>query len=57
MVQKILLIYPQEKNSFIIEEIDQNIIEISKLKQGSCIFQKITEKASEKDKVILTKKF
>lgn len=51
VVQKILLIYPQNKNSFILEEINQNIVEISKLKQGGCIFQKITERANENDKV------
>ena len=52
VVQKILLLYPKEKNSFIIEEIIQNIIEIAKLKQGSCIFQKVIDRASEQDKVI-----
>ena len=51
VIQKILLIYPQNKNSFILDEINQNIIEISKFKQGGCIFQKIKEKAREQDKV------
>lgn len=51
VIQQILLIYPQNKNSFILEEINQNIIEISKLKQGGCIFQKINEKANQNDKV------
>jgi len=54
VIQKILLIYPQNKNSFILEEINKNIIEISKLKQGGCIFQKVNEKANEKD---IVKKF
>ncbi len=53
VVQKILLIYPQNKNSFILDEINQNIIEISKLKQGGCIFQKVNEKANEQDKVFI----
>ena len=52
VIQKILLLFPQDKNSFIMEEIIQNIIEISKLKQGSCIFQKVIERSSELDKVI-----
>lgn len=51
VVQKVLHIYPHNKNSFILDEINQNIIEISKLKQGGCIFQKVNEKANEQDKV------
>jgi len=51
VIQKILLIYPQNKNSFILDEINQNIIEISKLKQGGCIFQRVKERANEHDKV------
>ena len=52
VIQKVILIYPVNKNSFILDEIIQNIIEISKLKQGGCIFQKVLEKSNETDKVI-----
>lgn len=51
VIQKIIQIYPVNRNHFIFEEVIQNIVEISKLKQGSCIFQKLVEKASDSDKV------
>lgn len=51
VMQKIILTFPVNKNSFIMKEITENILEISKLKQGGCIFQKILEKASNEDKV------
>jgi len=51
VIQKILQIYPNEKNSFILKEIEENIVEISKLKQGSCIFQKVLEYSKAVDKV------
>jgi hypothetical protein len=53
VIQKLIQIYPMEKNSFIINEILENIAEISKLKQGSCIFQKIIDHANASDKVNL----
>lgn len=51
VIQKMLQIYPTDKNRFILKEILENIIEISTLKQGSCIFQKIIECANESDRV------
>jgi hypothetical protein len=53
VVHKIIQIYPTNKNSFIIKEIIKNIVEISKLKQGSGIFQKVIDKANPNDKVII----
>jgi hypothetical protein len=51
VIQKILQIYPRQKNSFILKELIDNIVEISTLKQGSCLFQKIIECAKPNDKV------
>jgi hypothetical protein len=51
VIQKLINIYPINKNGFIIEEIIKNIVEISKLKQGSCIFQKIIDKIGDHNKV------
>jgi mRNA-binding protein PUF3 len=51
VIQKILQIYPNQKNTFILKEIEENIVEISKLKQGSCIFQKVLEYSRAVDKV------
>jgi hypothetical protein len=53
VIQKLIQLYPLNKNNFIIDEIIQNIIEIAKLKQGSCLFQKMIEKISEQNKVNL----
>jgi hypothetical protein len=57
VIQKILLIFPQDKNTFIMDEISQNIVEISKIKQGSCIFQKVLDVSLENDKVNLINYF
>ncbi len=51
VIQKILQIYPNQKNTFILKEIEENIVEISTLKQGSCIFQKVMECSKPADKV------
>jgi hypothetical protein len=51
VIQKVLQVYPKERNNFIILEIINNIIEISKLKQGGCIFQKAIERATKDDQV------
>jgi hypothetical protein len=51
VVQKVLQVYPTERNHYVLDEIIKNILEISKLKQGGCIFQKAVEKANEIDKV------
>jgi hypothetical protein len=51
VIQKILQIYPSEKSRFVMKEIIQDILEISKLKQGGCIYQKSLEKAVDEDKV------
>jgi hypothetical protein len=55
VMQKIILLYPVNKNSFIMTEICKNILEITKLKQGGCIFQKCIEKSLENEKNLLTK--
>lgn len=52
-VQKIIEVYPKENNHFILQEITKNILEISKLKQGSCIFQKLLGRANKDDKVCI----
>ena len=51
VIQKVLSVYPVERNHFILSEIIENILEISKLKQGGCIFQKAIEKGAGYDKV------
>lgn len=53
VVQKLISTFPLEKIKFIIDEISENILEISKLKQGTCIFQKVIEKACYNEKVNL----
>jgi hypothetical protein len=54
VVQKIIEIYPKELNQFIVHEIAKNIVEISKLKLGVCIYQKVMDRASDDDKVTFT---
>ena len=52
--QKIVKIYPLEKNNFIFDKISENVIPISKLKQGVSIFENcfsISTK-NQKDKVV-----
>ncbi len=51
VVQKIILIYPKEKNTFLYIETAKYIVELSKLKQGSCIFQKLIDHGSKPDNV------
>jgi hypothetical protein len=51
VIQKILLVYPTNRSDHILEEIIESIEEISKLKQGGCIFQKAVDKADEEMKV------
>jgi hypothetical protein len=51
VVQKIIEIYPKESNQFIVYEIAKNIVDISKLKLGVCIYQKTIDRASDEDKV------
>jgi hypothetical protein len=51
VIQKVLQVYSKERNHFILSEIIDNIIEISKLKQGGCIFQKAIERATKDDQV------
>jgi hypothetical protein len=53
VIQKVLQVFPSTRNHFIMTEIIANIIEISKLKQGGCIFQKAIEKATQEDQVSL----
>lgn len=50
VVQKIIQIIPANKNSFILNEIIKHIVDISKLKQGSCVFQKVIDKSIDSDK-------
>jgi hypothetical protein len=52
VIQKIIEIYPKESNQFIVTEIAKHIVEISKLKLGVCVYQKIIDRASDQDKVI-----
>ena len=52
--QKIVKIYPKEKNNFIFNILSENIIPISKLKQGLTIFENcfLIATKNQKDKVI-----
>jgi hypothetical protein len=53
VVQKIIMVFPREQNSFLYTETSKYIIELIKLKQGSCIFQKLMDQGSKTDKVYL----
>jgi hypothetical protein len=55
VVQKIILIYPKDQNSFIFTETSKYIVELCKLKQGSCIFTKLMDFGSKPDKVLFFK--
>ncbi len=54
VVQKIILVYPKDNNSFLYSEVVKYIVEMSKLKQGSCIFTKLIDQGSQLDKVFLS---
>lgn len=51
--QKILLMYPKNKNQFIYDELCKISFEVAKLKQGGCIFQRAFEMASHSQKRLL----
>src|SRR5690606_1646335 len=50
VIQKIIQIFPSEKNTFIIKEMTQYIIDICKLKQGGCVFLKALEKSNDNNR-------
>jgi hypothetical protein len=52
--QKIIRIYPRNKNDFIYEQLNENCIEISKLKQGATILQTALKYTNneQKDKLL-----
>ena len=52
--QKIVKIYPKEKNNFIFEKLAENSTQISKLKQGASIFENcfLIATKNQKDKVV-----
>jgi hypothetical protein len=51
--QKIIRIYPRDKNNFIYEQLNENCIEISKLKQGATILQTALKFANNQQKMSL----
>ena len=54
--QKILMIYPKDKNQFIYNELNKISLEVSKIKQGGCIFQRAFEIATPTQTILLIKK-
>jgi len=44
--QKILIMYPREKNQFIYDELNKISLEVARIKQGGCIFQRAFDVAS-----------
>lgn len=44
--QKILIMYPKDKNQFIYDELNKISVEVAKIKQGGCIFQRAFDIAS-----------
>lgn len=51
VIQKALVSLPNQYCGFIFDEITLNILEISKLKQGTCIIQKALERDLKQEKV------
>jgi hypothetical protein len=51
VIQKVLVVFPNQNCRFIYEELAANILEISKLKQGTCIIQKALERDIKLEKV------
>jgi hypothetical protein len=54
--QKIVKIFPKDKNNFIFEKLAENAFQISKLKQGASIFENcfLIATKNQKDKVVYT---
>ncbi len=50
--QKIMIIFPRNKNQFIFDELNKICIEVSMSKKGGCIYQKAFSIASDSQKVI-----
>jgi hypothetical protein len=48
--QKILVLYPKDKNNFIYDELTKIAFNVAKLKQGGCIFQRAFDYASLEQK-------
>jgi hypothetical protein len=51
--QKILILYPREKNQFIYDELNKISLEVARIKQGGCIFQRAFDIASFNQKKFL----
>ncbi len=51
--QKILVMYPKDKNQFIFDELNKTCLEVARIKQGGCIFQRAFDLASLKQKNLL----
>lgn len=44
--QKIVILYPKNKNQFIFDELSKICLNVAKLKQGGCIFQRVFDHAN-----------
>jgi hypothetical protein len=53
--QKILIMYPRDKNQFIYDELNKINVEVAKIKQGGCIFQRAFDIATLDQKRFLIK--